>query len=152
MVEYSNTDLISRAAAIEVAVSIAERQCPDNMPHDVYMAYHSGAMDVLYAIRALPAAPVAEAQPVAWLIEGYGTTDHEAFAHQYGTKARKKVTPLYAHPPAQPTIGGAELDALVARLRAKANMEMACWGDDSLYREAADAITVLSDLAKMKEE
>ncbi len=96
-------DLISRAAAVEVAASIADRQRPDNMPHEAYMAHHSGAMDVLDAIRALPAAPVAEA----------------------------------------PTIGGTELDALVARLRSFDGDGHTRFAGKTICESAADAITAL---------
>lgn len=40
---------------------------------------------------------------VAWLIEGYGVTDHKEFAKVYGERWNKAVTPLYAHPP-QPSV------------------------------------------------
>ena len=36
-----------------------------------------------------------------------------------------------------------ELDAMVSRLTVKGNIEKTCGADDSLYREAADAITAL---------
>lgn len=110
------------------------------------------------ALRALPAAPVAEAQPVAWRIEnmilgGFSYTENAEFAAYEGALLRgngdpaRCVTPLYAHPPAQPTIGGAELDALVERLRKLArDMERDAtddWDEHEDVTAAADAITAL---------
>lgn len=107
-------DLISRAAAVEVAASIADRQCHDNMPHEAYMAYHSGAMDVLDAIRALPAAKAYSGQQ--------GDTLARIAAHPAAEEIAKEVTAILvkhitAAPvaEAQPTIGGAELDVLAAQ-------------------------------------
>jgi hypothetical protein len=46
--------------------------------------------------RALPAAQV-QAEPVAWWVDGYGSTDVKKFA-EYSERAGKSVTPLYVHP------------------------------------------------------
>lgn len=117
-------DLISRAAAIKVAVSIAERQCPDNMPHDAYMAYHSGAMDVLDAIRAIPAAHEAEVRDecfaLGWKAAIEAAAD-EAFASthdgEYVARAIRS-TPM-------PSDASAALTSLTEQARAQGIREAA---------------------------
>lgn len=136
-------DLISREAAVEVAASIADRQCPDNMPHDAYMAYHSGAMDVLDAIRALPAAPVAEAQPTIGGAELDELVRHLREAGLHYTlcqRAADAITALRAQP---------DWKAMAERLGEALGLLAIATGTQDAGGKVRAA---LSDLAKMKGE
>lgn len=172
-----DTTMDDYAAAVSRAqrAALAASRAPDPVvnagscqPGDLisHIAAHPGmgkiARGVAGIIAEHVAAPVAEAQPVAWRVygmmrqgvpnyvkaQGQGSepTEYLYPAHRATDAAecarlmRGKAQPLYAHPPAQPTIGGAELDALVARLL---DGPSRVYRDIDADKRAAAAITTL---------
>lgn len=130
-------DLISRAAAIEALGFAAwKHQGTDAYSQGMDAGARHQAKQDYEAIRALPAAPAADAATCLHL-----TADMAAMCPTCNPGL--STTLPDAGSEAQPAIGGAELDALVARLRSFDGDWHTRFAGKTMCESAADAITAL---------
>lgn len=108
-------DLISRESALRAV----KREC-NAWDRNGTRAAQQMAGCLAVQIHNIPAAPVADAQPVGWFGFDAGTGEYTAEWCSVKPHDATGMRPLYAHPPVQPTIGGAELDALLAAAKSEA--------------------------------